>query len=178
MAKKKGKITAQIKLQIPAGAANPAPPVGPALGQHGVNIGMFVKTFNEATKNKDGIIVPVVINVYEDKSFDFIVKSPPASVLLKRAANLAKASGQTGKEIIAEVTKQQVLDIAKEKMADLNTIDMEQAAKIIAGTARSCGIKVKGMGPDIPITPSADKKVPAAPEADKEDAVKGKDAHG
>ncbi|MDD5194737.1 MAG: 50S ribosomal protein L11 [Candidatus Omnitrophica bacterium] len=141
--KKKGKILVQIKLQIPAGAANPAPPVGPALGQHGVNIMQFCKAYNEATKTKDGIILPVVISVYEDKSFDFIVKSPPASVLLKRAANLAKASGQTGKEIIGEVTKQQVLEIAKEKMVDLNTIDIEQAARTIAGTARSCGIKVK-----------------------------------
>jgi large subunit ribosomal protein L11 len=143
MAKKKGKITVQIKLQIPAGAANPAPPVGPALGQHGVNIMQFCKAFNEVTKTKEGIILPVVISVYEDKSFDFIVKTPPASVLLKRAANLAKASGQTGKEIIGEVTKQQVLEIAKEKMVDLNTVDIEHAARTIAGTARSCGIKVK-----------------------------------
>ncbi|MDD5584418.1 MAG: 50S ribosomal protein L11 [Candidatus Omnitrophica bacterium] len=143
MAKKKGKVAVQIKLQIPAGAANPAPPVGPALGQHGVNIMQFCKGFNEATKTKDGIILPVVISVYEDKSFDFIIKTPPASVLLKRAANLAKASGQTGKEIIGEVTKAQVLEIAKEKMVDLNTVDIEQAARTIAGTARSCGIKVK-----------------------------------
>lgn len=143
MAKKKKKPVNQIKLQIAAGAANPAPPVGPSLGQHGLNIMQFCKAFNEATKTKEGIILPVVINVYEDKSFDFIIKTPPASVLLKRAANLAKASGQVGKEIIGEVTKQQVLDIAKEKMADLNTNDLEKAAKIIAGTARSCGIKVK-----------------------------------
>jgi len=142
MAKKK-KVVTQIKLQIPAGAANPAPPVGPALGQHGVNIMAFCKQYNEATKNKDGIVLPVIISVYEDKSFDFIIKSPPASVLLKRAANLAKASGQVGKEIIGEVTKQQALDIAKEKMADLNTTDINQAAKTIAGTARSCGIRVK-----------------------------------
>ncbi|MBU2102286.1 MAG: 50S ribosomal protein L11 [Candidatus Omnitrophota bacterium] len=143
MAKKKGKVIVQIKLQIPAGAANPAPPVGPALGQHGVNIMMFCKAYNEATKTKEGIILPVVISVYEDKTFDFIIKSPPASVLLKRAANLAKASGQAGKEIIGEVTKQQVIEIAKEKMVDLNTVDIEHAARIIAGTARSCGIKVK-----------------------------------
>ena len=140
--KKKKKPKSQIKLQIPAGSANPAPPVGPALGQHGVNIMQFCKAFNDATKAREGIILPVIINVYEDRTFDFIIKSPPASVLLKRAANLAKASGTAGKEVIGEVTKKQVLEIAKEKMADLNTIDLEQAAKIIEGTARSCGIKV------------------------------------
>ncbi len=143
MAKKKKKPVNQIKLQIAAGAANPAPPVGPALGQHGLNIMQFCKAFNDVTKAKEGIILPVVINVYEDKSFDFIIKTPPASVLLKRAANLAKASGQVGKEIIGEVTKQQVIEIAKEKMADLNTNDLEKAIKVIAGTARSCGIRVK-----------------------------------
>jgi len=143
MAKKKKKPVTQIKLQIPAGSANPAPPVGPALGQHGVNIMQFCKAFNDATKGKEGLILPVVINVYEDKSFDFIIKSPPASVLLKRAANLAKASGQAGKEIIGEVTKNQIVEIAKQKMADLNTTDLEKAIKIIEGTARSCGIKIK-----------------------------------
>ena len=140
--KKKKKPASQIKLQIPAGAANPAPPVGPALGQHGVNIMQFCKAFNDATKSKEGIILPVVINVYEDRTFDFIIKSPPAAVLLKRAANLAKASGQAGKEIIGEVTKAQVREIAKEKLEDLNTTDIEQAMKIIEGTARSSGIKV------------------------------------
>jgi large subunit ribosomal protein L11 len=143
MAKKTKKITVKIKLQIPAGSANPAPPVGPALGQHGVNIMQFCKAYNEATKDKQGLILPVIISVYEDKSFSFILKSPPASVLLKRAANLAKASGQTGKEIIGEVTRAQVREIAKEKMADLNTVDVDQAMKIIAGTARSAGIRVK-----------------------------------
>ena len=143
MAKKK-KPVSQIKLQIPAGSANPAPPVGPALGQHGVNIMQFCKAFNDATKSKEGLILPVIINVYENKSFDFIVKSPPASVLLKRAANLAKASGNAGKEIIGEVTKAQVAEIAKTKMADLNVVDLDKAMKIIEGTARSCGIKVKG----------------------------------
>ena len=140
--KKKEKPVAQIKLQIPAGSANPAPPVGPALGQHGVNIMQFCKAFNDATKGKEGLILPVVINVYEDRSFDFVIKSPPASVLLKRAANLAKASSQAGKEIIAQVTKKQVIEIAKQKLADLNTSDLEKAIKIIEGTARSCGIKV------------------------------------
>ncbi|MFA6281021.1 MAG: 50S ribosomal protein L11 [Candidatus Omnitrophota bacterium] len=143
MAKKKKKPVNQIKLQIAAGSANPAPPVGPALGQHGLNIMQFCKAFNEQTKAKEGIILPVVISVYEDKSFDFIIKTPPASVLLKRAANLAKASGQVGKEIIGEVTKQQALEIAKEKLGDLNTNDLEKALKVIAGTARSCGIRIK-----------------------------------
>ncbi|OQX88375.1 MAG: 50S ribosomal protein L11 [Candidatus Omnitrophica bacterium 4484_70.2] len=142
MAKKKKKPVAQIKLQIPAGSANPAPPVGPALGQHGVNIMQFCKAFNDATKNREGLILPVIISVYEDRSFDFVIKSPPASVLLKRAANLAKASSQAGKEIIAQVTRKQVIEIAKQKMADLNTSDLEKAIKIIEGTARSCGIKV------------------------------------
>jgi large subunit ribosomal protein L11 len=143
MAKKKKKPVGQIKLQIPAGNANPAPPVGPALGQHGVNIMQFCKAFNDATKQKEGIILPVIINVYEDRTFDFVVKSPPASVLLKRAANLAKASGQAGKEVIGVVTKKQVEEIAKEKMADLNTKSLEAAIRIIEGTARSCGIEVK-----------------------------------
>ena len=142
MAKKKKKPVSQIKLQIPAGSANPAPPVGPALGQHGVNIMQFCKAFNDATKQKEGIVLPVIINVYEDKSFDFILKSPPASVLLKRAANLAKASGTAGKEVIGQVTRDQVVEIAKEKMKDLNSVDIDQAVKIIEGTARSCGIKV------------------------------------
>lgn len=141
--KRKKKPVTQIKLQIPAGSANPAPPVGPALGQHGVNIMQFCKAFNDTTKAREGIILPVVINVYEDRSFDFIIKSPPAPVLLKRAANLAKASGLSGKEIIGEVTKGQVVSIAKEKMEDLNTSDLNMAVRIIEGTARSMGIKVK-----------------------------------
>lgn len=140
--KKKKKLTTRIKLQIPAGNANPAPPVGPALGQHGVNIMQFCKAFNDVTKSREGIILPVIISVYKDRSFDFIIKSPPASILLKRAANLAKASSTAGKEIIAEVTKKQVATIAKEKINDLNTYDLEQAIKIVAGTARSMGIKV------------------------------------
>jgi large subunit ribosomal protein L11 len=138
------KITAQIKLHVTAGSANPAPPVGPALGQHGVNIMMFCKQFNDQTKNRDGLILPVVISVYEDRSFSFIIKSPPSSVLLKRAANLAKASGQSGKEVIGKVTRAQVIDIAKQKMKDINTGDMEKAIKIIEGTARSMGIVVEG----------------------------------
>jgi len=138
------KITAQIKLYVPAAQANPAPPVGPALGQHGVNIMQFCKQFNEQTKGKDGLVLPVIISVYEDKTFSFIIKSPPSSVLLKRAANLAKASGTTGKEVIGNVTKKQVEDIAKQKMQDLNTSDLQRAIKIIEGTARSMGIAVEG----------------------------------
>jgi large subunit ribosomal protein L11 len=140
--KKKKKIITQIKLQIPAGSANPAPPVGPALGQHGVNIMQFCKSFNEKTKQKEGVVLPVVIDVYEDKSFDFIVKSPPVSFLIKRAANLAKASSLPGKEIIGQVSRDAVREIAKEKMPDLNTSDLDRAVKIVEGTARSCGIKV------------------------------------
>lgn len=135
-------IVAQIKLYVPAGQANPAPPVGPALGQHGVNIMGFCKAFNEQTKGREGLILPAVISVYKDKSFDFILKSPPSSVLLKKAANLAKASGTAGKETIAKITHAQAVEIARTKMEDLNTSSEEQAIKIIKGTARSMGIEV------------------------------------
>lgn len=138
------KINAQIKLHVSAGAANPAPPVGPALGQHGVNIMQFCKQFNDQTKGREGLILPVVISVYEDRTFSFIIKSPPTSILIKRAANLAKASGIAGKEVIGKITKKQVEEIAKMKVKDLNTSDMEEAAKSIAGTARSMGIVVEG----------------------------------
>lgn len=137
------KIVAQIKLHVPGAQANPAPPVGPALGQHGVNIMQFCKQFNEKTQGKDGLILPVVISVYEDRSFSFIIKSPPSSVLLKRAANLAKASGTSGKEVIGKVTKKQVEEIARLKLKDLNTSSLAQAIKIIEGTARSMGIAVE-----------------------------------
>lgn len=137
------KIIAQVKLHVPAGQANPAPPVGPALGQHGVNIVGFCKSFNEKTKDKEGLILPVVITIYEDKSFDFIIKSPPVSVLLKRMCQLAKASGLAGKEIIAKVTKEQIQDIAKQKLKDLNTKDLNKAVKIIEGTCRSMGVGVE-----------------------------------
>ena len=136
------KIKAQIKLHVPAGSANPAPPVGPALGQHGVNIMMFCKQFNEQTKDGNGLILPVIISVYEDKTFSFIIKTPPSSILLKRACNLAKASGTAGKETIGQVTMKQVEEIAEQKLKDLNTNDIEQAKKIIMGTARSMGIAV------------------------------------
>lgn len=137
-------IKAQIKLHVPAAQANPAPPVGPALGQHGVNIMQFCKQFNDQTKGRDGLILPVVISVFEDRTFTFIIKSPPSSILLKRAANLAKASGISGKEIIGKVNKKQIEEIAKLKLPDLNTTSMEQAIKSIEGTARSMGIAVEG----------------------------------
>ena len=137
-------IKAQIKLHVPAAQANPAPPVGPALGQHGVNIMQFCKQFNDQTKGRDGLILPVVISVFEDRSFSFIIKSPPSSILLKRAANLAKASGISGKETIGKVTSKQVEEIAKLKLPDLNTNSLEQAIKTIAGTARSMGIAIEG----------------------------------
>ncbi len=138
------KITAQIKLHVPGAQANPAPPVGPALGQHGVNIMQFCKQFNERTQGKDGLILPAVITVYEDRSFTFIIKSPPSSVLLKRAANLAKASGISGKEIIGKVTRKQIEEIANLKKPDLNTTDLNKAIKVIEGTARSMGIAIEG----------------------------------
>jgi large subunit ribosomal protein L11 len=138
------KIKALIKLHVPAGQANPAPPVGPALGQHGVNIMQFCKQFNDQTKSRDGLILPVVISVFEDRTFSFIIKSPPSSVLIKRSANLAKASGTAGKEIIGKISKKQVEEIAKQKMTDLNTASMAQAMKIVEGTARSMGIVVEG----------------------------------
>ena len=135
-------VVAQIKLYVPAGQANPAPPVGPALGQHGVNIMGFCKAFNEKTKGREGMILPAIITVYKDKTFDFIIKTPPSSVLLKKAANLAKASGTAGKEEIATLTRDKIREIAKTKMEDLNTNNLEQAVKTIEGTARSMGIKV------------------------------------
>ena len=136
------KIKAIIKLYVTGGQANPAQPVGPALGQHGVNIMEFCKSFNEKTKDKPGLILPVVLTVYEDKSFSFIIKSPPCSVLLKRACGIAKASGQPNKEKMGKVKKAQVREIAQAKMKDLNTIDIEAAMKIVEGTARSMGIEV------------------------------------
>src|SRR5213594_2809745 len=136
------KITGEIKLQIPAGQANPAPPVGPALGQHGVNIMGFCKEFNAATKDQGGMIIPVVISVFQDKSFTFITKSPPASALLKKAAGIASGSKEPNKEKVGKVTKTQVLEIVKLKLKDLNAIDEEAAFRVIAGTARSMGIEV------------------------------------
>lgn len=137
-------VTGKIKLQCPAGQATPAPPVGPALGSHGVNIAAFVKQFNDATREQMGLIIPVEITVYKDRSFDFILKSPPAAVLLKRAAGVEKGSGTVGTEIIGTVTHAQVEEIAKIKLKDLNARDLAAACRIIAGTARSSGIKVEG----------------------------------
>ncbi|MFA5863625.1 MAG: 50S ribosomal protein L11 [Phycisphaerae bacterium] len=135
-------MTAQIKIQAPGGKATPAPPIGPALGQHGVNIGQFVSQFNERTKQYNGMIVPAVINVYGDRTFDFIIKSPPASVLLKEAAKVAKGSGNPLKEKVGKVTRDQLKQIAQTKMSDMNAADLDQAVKVIAGTARSMGIEV------------------------------------
>jgi large subunit ribosomal protein L11 len=138
------KITGQIKLQIAAGQANPAPPVGPALGQHGVNIMAFCKDFNAKTKDQPGMIIPVVITVYQDKSFSFITKSPPASVLLKKAANITAGSKEPNKEKVGKVTRKQVLEIVKLKAKDLNSTSDEAGFRVIAGTARSMGIEVVG----------------------------------
>jgi large subunit ribosomal protein L11 len=136
-------ILVKIKLQCPGGQATPAPPVGPALGQHGVNIGEFVKRFNDRSKDQPGMMLPVVISVFKDKSFEFIIKSPPASVLLKKAAQLAKGATTPGREPVGTVTRAQVREIAKRKMADLNAGSEEAAMRVVEGTARSCGIAVK-----------------------------------
>jgi large subunit ribosomal protein L11 len=138
------KITGQIKLQIPAGQANPAPPVGPALGQHGVNIMAFCKEFNAKTKDQPGMVIPVVITVYQDKSFTFITKSPPASILLKKAANITAGSKEPNKEKVGKVTRKQVMEIVKLKAKDLNSTSDEAGFRVIAGTARSMGIEVVG----------------------------------
>ena len=139
MAKKK---IGEIKLQIPAGQANPAPPVGPSLGQHGVNIMAFCKEFNARTKDQAGLIIPAVISVYQDKSFTFITKSPPAAVLLKKAAGIASGSKTPNKDKVGKVTRKQVLDIVKIKLADMNATNEDAAFRVIAGTARSMGIEV------------------------------------
>ena len=137
------KVLGTIKLHIPAGNANPAPPVGPALGQYGVNIMEFCKAFNEKTRGDVGMIIPVVITVYADRSFSFITKTPPAAVLLKKAAGIAKASGEPNRVKIGKVTKKQVRDIAQLKMPDLNAVDVEGAMRMIEGTARSMGMEVE-----------------------------------
>jgi large subunit ribosomal protein L11 len=138
------KVLTLIKLQVPGGSANPAPPVGPALGQHGVNIMEFCKAFNAQTQDQNGRIIPVEITVYEDRSFTFITKTPPAAVLIKEAAGIAKGSGEPNREKVASLTMDQVRQIAETKLQDLNARDVDQAAKIIAGTARSMGVEVNG----------------------------------
>lgn len=143
MAKKE--LLTTIKLQCPGGQATPAPPVGPALGQHGLNIGEFVQKFNEQTREQMGVTLPAVISVYTDRTFTFVVKTPPAAVLLKRAADIAQGSPEPNKEKVGKVTLDQVREIAETKMPDLNARDVEQAIHIIAGTARSMGVEVEGM---------------------------------
>jgi large subunit ribosomal protein L11 len=139
------KVLTVIKLQIPAGAANPAPPVGPALGQHGVNIMDFCKAFNAQTQQDAGTIIPVEITVYEDRSFDFITKTPPAAVLIREALGIDKGSGEPNRNKVGTITADQVRQIAERKMPDLNANDIDAAAKIIAGTARSMGVEVEGL---------------------------------
>ena len=136
------KVMAAIKLQVEAGKASPSPPIGPALGQHGVNIMDFCKAFNARTANDEGMIIPVVITVYQDRSFTFITKTPPAAVLLKKAAKIAKGASDPKREKVATVTRQQVEEIAKQKMVDLNANDLEAACRIVEGTARSMGIEI------------------------------------
>jgi len=136
------KVLTKIKLQIPAGQASPAPPVGPALGQHGVNIMEFCKAFNAQTQDKAGVTIPVVITVYEDRSFTFITKTPPAAVLIKQAIGLDKGSGEPNRNKVGKISQAQVREIAEQKLQDLNAHDVDQAAKIIAGTARSMGVEV------------------------------------
>jgi len=136
------KVLAQIKLQVTAGKANPSPPIGPALGQHGVNIMDFCKAFNARTADEEGMIIPVVITVYQDRSFTFITKTPPAAVLLKKAAKIAKGAGDPKRDRVGKVTRKQIEEIAQIKMPDLNANDLEAATRIIAGTARSMGIEV------------------------------------
>jgi large subunit ribosomal protein L11 len=138
------KINAVVKLQVPAGKANPSPPVGPALGQHGVNIMEFCKAFNAQTQAQEGLIIPVVITIYADRTFTFVTKTPPAGVLLKQAAGVAKGSKEPNRTKVGKVTRKQVEDIARTKLPDLNASDLQAAVKIIEGTARSAGIEVAG----------------------------------
>jgi large subunit ribosomal protein L11 len=137
-------VLTQIKLQIPAGQANPAPPVGPALGQHGVNIMEFCKAFNEKTAKEQGLIIPVKLTVYKDRSFSFITKTPPAAVLIKKALNIEKGSGEPNREKVGELTRKQAEEIAKIKLKDLNARDLDAAVKIVEGTARSMGVNTGG----------------------------------
>lgn len=137
------KIKALVKLNLPAGTATPGPPAGPALGQHGIAIMDFVNQYNERTKDQKGSIIPVIITVYEDRTFTFVTKLPPVAELIKKKINLSKGSGATGKEKVGKITREQIEEIAKEKMPDLNTVDLEAATRIIEGTAKSMGVEVK-----------------------------------
>ncbi len=136
------KMIATVKLQVKGGQANPSPPIGPALGQHGVNIAEFCKSFNAKTQDQMGVVIPVIITIYADRSFSFVTKTPPASVLIKQAAKIAKGSNQPNREKVGEVTRKQIEDIAKLKMEDLNAYNLEKAMRIIEGTARSMGIQI------------------------------------
>jgi len=140
--KKKKEVVAVVKLQLPAGQASPAPPVGPTLSPHGINLMQFVKQFNDATRDKMGLIIPVVITIYKDRTFDLEFKTPPASVLLKKAAGVEKGASEPGKQVVGTVKRSQVVEIAKQKMPDLNTTDIDAAVRMIEGTARSMGIKI------------------------------------
>jgi len=142
MARAKKEVLATIKLMIPGGQATPAPPVGPALGQYGVNIGQFIQRFNAATADQRGVTLPVLLTVYKDKSFDFVVKKPPASVLIKQAAEIAKGAQQTGHEVIAKIKREKLREIAKIKMEDLTAADLDAAVRTLEGTARSMGVEV------------------------------------
>ncbi len=153
------KITAFIKLQVPAGKANPAPPIGPALGQHGVNIMEFCKSFNSKTQKQEGLIIPVVITVYADRSFSFITKTPPASILLKKALGLEKASAEPNRVKVGTVTEEQLEEIAKVKMPDLNCYDIEAAKEMVRGTAKSMGIELPGQIPNTDSSSSANVQV-------------------
>lgn len=137
------KVVAQVKLHIKGGQANPSPPIGPALGQHGVNIGEFCKSFNAKTQDQLGVVIPVVITIYSDRSFTYETKTPPASILLKQAAKIAKGSSQAGREKVGSVTRAQIEEIARMKLEDLNCYDLEAAKKIVEGTARSMGLSIK-----------------------------------
>jgi large subunit ribosomal protein L11 len=143
MSSRRKRVTAILKLQLPAGQATPAPPVGPALGQHGVNIAEFCRAYNDATKSQVGVIIPVELTVYQDRSYDFILKTPPAAVLIKKAAGIDKGSAEPHKTKVATLTRKQVRDIATQKLPDLTANDVEAAMKIIEGTARSMGVKVE-----------------------------------
>jgi large subunit ribosomal protein L11 len=136
------KVIGSVKLLVPAGQANPAPPVGPALGQHGVNIMEFCKSFNAKTKDQEGMLIPVVVTVFADRSFSFVTKTPPASILLKKAAGIAKGANSPGRESVGKVTRKQALEIARQKIQDLNAVDLDSAYRIIQGTAKSMGLEI------------------------------------